>query len=76
MSTAPRYRPHYTVDDFKHWEGDWELWFGTAVSMAPSPFGKHGSTLARIVTALTNAIDSTESDATVIAGADCRSTLR
>lgn len=58
MSTAPKYNPHYTVDDFKLWEGDWELWNGVAVAMTPSPFGRHGNMLARIAAALTNSIDS------------------
>jgi hypothetical protein len=25
MSTVPRYIPHYTVEDYRRWEGDWEL---------------------------------------------------
>ncbi len=41
MSSAPKYCPHYTVEDYQHWDGDWELWNGTAVSMSPSPFGPH-----------------------------------
>ena len=44
MSIAPKYQPHYTVDDYQHWEGDWELWNGVAVAMAPSPFGPHAIT--------------------------------
>jgi hypothetical protein len=31
MSTAPRYQPHYTVDDYRLWEGRWELWHGLDV---------------------------------------------
>ena len=34
---ALRYTPHYTVADYLQWEGDWELWRGTAVAMSPSP---------------------------------------
>ena len=30
MSTAPRYQPRYTFADSCQWEGDWELWNGTA----------------------------------------------
>ena len=70
MSSAPRYTPHYTVEDYRRWEGDWELWAGTAVSMTPSPFGRHGSMLARLVTALTNGIDSAGCNATVLAEID------
>lgn len=48
MSEASRYLPHYTVEDYQHWEGDWELIDGLAISMSPSPFGHH----ERIVTRL------------------------
>ncbi len=70
MSSAPRYTPNYTVDDYSQWEGDWELWNGTAVAMTPSPFGPHGSVLARLVTALTNGLDSAGCNATVLAEID------
>jgi Uma2 family endonuclease len=70
MSSAPRYIPHYTVEDYRHWRGDWELWSGTAVAMTPSPFGRHGGMLARLVTALTNGIDSAGCKASVLAEVD------
>lgn len=25
MSTVPEYQPHYTVEDYQHWDGDWEI---------------------------------------------------
>jgi len=34
---AVSYKPHYTIEDYFLWEGDWELWNGIPVSMAPSP---------------------------------------
>jgi len=58
MSTVRKYEPHYTVDDYQHWDGDWELWHGTAVSMSPSSFGNHGNILGRIATSLNIAIDA------------------
>lgn len=70
MSSAFEYRPHYTVADYLRWEGDWELWKGTAVAMTPSPFGRHGMMLMRIGTALTNAIDQANCDASVLAEID------
>lgn len=70
MSTAPQYRPHYTVDDYQLWEGEWELWNGTAVAMTPSPFGRHASINGRIVTAFNNAIDSAGCDATALVEID------
>ena len=66
MSSAPKYTPHYTFDDYQSWEGDWELWNGVAVAMTPSPFGKHGSVLARIAAAITNAIDDVDCRASVL----------
>lgn len=42
MSTsAIRYSPTYTVDDYEQWEGDWELWNGVAVCMSPAPTPLH-----------------------------------
>jgi Uma2 family endonuclease len=45
----PDHVPHYTIEDYQQWEGDWELWYGipvalgdrSAKAMTPSPFGKH-----------------------------------
>jgi len=33
--------PHYTYDDYKIWEGKWELIDGVPYSMAPSPIFEH-----------------------------------
>jgi len=42
MSTsAIRYSPTYTVDDYEQWKGDWELWNGVAVCMSPAPTPLH-----------------------------------
>lgn len=35
------YLPNYTYEDYKHWEGDWELIEGVAYAMAPAPMKKH-----------------------------------
>ncbi|QDV88254.1 Uma2 family endonuclease [Planctomycetes bacterium TBK1r] len=70
MSEAARYLPHYTVLDYRLWEGDWELWHGTAVAMTPSPFGRHGGLLVKLCTALTIAIDQAQCNACVLAEID------
>ncbi len=70
MSTAPQYLPHYTVDDYQLWEGDWELWNGVAVSMTPSPFGRHAQLLVQLARILGNAVDASDCDATVLAEID------
>lgn len=33
--------PHYTYEDYKNWEGRWELIDGVAYAMSPMPSGKH-----------------------------------
>lgn len=35
------YLPEYTYDDYKLWEGDWELIYGIPYAMAPAPMIKH-----------------------------------
>jgi len=70
MSTAPQYRPHYTVEDYQHWDGDWELWNGTAVSMSPSPFGRHAQLLIGVGSELKQAIDANGCPASVLAEID------
>jgi len=35
MSLAEKDVPRYTVSDYQHWEGDWELIEGIAISMSP-----------------------------------------
>lgn len=70
MSTVPDYRSHYTVEDYRQWEGDWELWRGTAVSMTPSPFGRHALLLAQAAKVLGNAVDQNACNAVVLAEID------
>lgn len=54
MSSVPRFIPHYAVNDYLNWEGDWELIDGVPVAMTPSPFGPH----ERIVSQLAYQIQS------------------
>ncbi|QEG38828.1 PDDEXK family nuclease [Roseimaritima ulvae] len=67
MSSAPRYRTHYTVDDYQQWQGNWELWQGVAVAMTPGPFGRHQQVLTKLAVALQNSIDATACRAVVLA---------
>ena len=39
----------YTYDDYKLWEGDWELYDGIAVAMSPAPMRKHQSLASEII---------------------------
>ena len=70
MSSAPKYQPYYTVDDYQLWKGDWELWNGTAVAMTPSPFGRHAQLIIDVGTELNLAIRSDKCNATVLAEID------
>jgi Uma2 family endonuclease len=58
MSSARKYSPHYLVADYQQWEGDWELWFGTAVAMAPSPFGPHERAVSQLSFQIQSSIKS------------------
>ncbi len=42
------YLPHYTYEDYKEWEGKWELLFGTAYAMAPAPMIEHQTISGKI----------------------------
>ncbi len=37
----PELKEKYTIDDYRQWDGDWELIEGTPYAMAPSPLAKH-----------------------------------
>ena len=48
---------HYTYEDYKQWEGDWELIDGQAYAMAPAPIKRHQSLTARISAQLVEAYE-------------------
>jgi len=50
------YIPTYTIEDWKLWEGDWELIKGNPVAMAPAPFIKHQLIGTGLVIYLGNAL--------------------
>lgn len=58
MSSAPRFIPHYTLADYRRWEGDWELIDGVPVSMSPSPFGPHERIVSRLSRMIGNQLES------------------
>ncbi len=41
MAFTQKILPHYTYDDYLHWEGRWELIDGHPIAMSPSPVPKH-----------------------------------
>jgi Uma2 family endonuclease len=48
---------HYTLDDYRHWEGDWELIHGVPLAMSPSPVIQHQRIAMRIASQLDEALD-------------------
>lgn len=49
---AEKLIPHYSVEDYATWPGDWELWDGIPVSMSPSPFGPYSAAVVKVLTSL------------------------
>ena len=52
MSSIQKIIPHYTYDDWVHWEGQWELHEGHPIAMSPTPVPKHQLVAAEIKTEL------------------------
>ncbi|MCW3111968.1 MAG: hypothetical protein JWR18_364 [Segetibacter sp.] len=44
MASALKYIPHYTYEDWLHWEGQWELIDGVPFAMSPMPVPSHQQT--------------------------------
>jgi len=51
---------NYTYDDYKIWEGDWELLDGVPISMAPAPMINHQMIANMMAFELTKAIENCE----------------
>ena len=56
MSIANKIIPHYTFDDWVHWEGIWELIEGHPIAMSPTPVPAHQRAAAEIRTEITLAL--------------------
>lgn len=52
------YQELYTVDDYKHWKGEWELIAGVAYTMSPSPMVTHQFVSSQIVVELSKKTDN------------------
>jgi Uma2 family endonuclease len=50
--------PRYTYDDYVQWEGRWELIYGVAHAMSPSPSIEHQSISQHIASQLERAIEN------------------
>ena len=51
---------YYTYDDYKKWEGDWELIDGIAYAMAPSPMISHQAIAGEITFELISSVRKCE----------------
>ncbi|MDA8564054.1 Uma2 family endonuclease [Mariniblastus sp.] len=60
MSNAKQFQPHYTVEDYRKWEGDWELWCGSAVAMSPSPRAIHQDIAFKLARVLADGLDQAQ----------------
>ena len=49
---------HYTYDDYKNWEGDWELINGVPLAMSPAPTKRHQALASTIIAFLYNQLDN------------------
>ena len=50
--------PHYSYDDYVQWEGRWELIYGVAHAMSPSPSITHQSISQHIASQLERALEN------------------
>ena len=66
MSEAIRYTPNYSANEYRTWQGDWELWHGVPVSMSPSPTAKHQRLSFVIASILNTASEAEGCDCTVV----------
>ncbi|MEA1920298.1 MAG: Uma2 family endonuclease [Campylobacterota bacterium] len=57
---AVDYLPSYTYDDYKDWEGRWELFEGFPVAMAPAPMINHQAIAYAIAMQLGNQVEACE----------------
>lgn len=48
---------HYSYDDYKLWEGDWELMGGIPIAMSPAPVRKHQGIASEIIYRLRDQLD-------------------
>ena len=63
-------RTAYTIEDYRLWQGDWELWDGIAIAMTPSPFGRHQAILVALVSELRAALREGGCEATALVELD------
>ena len=58
MGNAVKILPHYTYDDYVHWEGKWEVIDGIPYAMSPAPVPKHQLISANLIGEFTQQLKS------------------
>lgn len=61
---------HYTLEDWRHWKGDWELIYGFPIAMSPSPTPIHQYVSLRIASYLQNQLMTCDADCYVLQDVD------
>lgn len=56
MGTVQKILPHYTVEDWQHWEGKWELIEGHPIATSPTPVPGHQRVASEIRTEIVLAL--------------------
>lgn len=56
MGIVNKILPHYTYEDYVHWEGRWELIYGHPIAMSPLPVPKHQRAAANILFEIESAL--------------------
>ena len=69
MNLPQPQHPGYTLEDWKQWDGRWELIHGVAYDMTPSPGTKHQEVSGRLAFALESALREARQSS---GGGDCR----
>ena len=57
-AVSKEYVENYTYDDYKQWQGDWELIYGMPYAMAPAPTIEHQSISNKIARFLDEALEN------------------
>ena len=49
---------HYTYEDYKNWEGQWELYEGFPIAMSPAPMINHQAIAAKFIAQIDEQLDN------------------
>jgi len=70
MGLSNKILPHYTYEDYVHWEGRWELIEGSPIAMSPLPVPQHQQSSADLIYAFKDALEKSCKDCKVYSPLD------